>query len=198
MQGGSGLFALLPQPKHVSIKKAGRTLLPHMLTKKLAAVNKPAGTESASTDLPLPASRPVTEADNSENDEDGSTSGNYFSIGDSSQQGALLSASSYSVTSSMSTLPPVRRQQSPADTQPTPDNETPTQFDSTSGGSLADAPLHFKSTMEGFVGPSGPTRQEQATYYPQMLEPINNEDYNMVGVDEVCVFVVCVISHKHK
>lgn len=38
---GSGLFAVLPEPKHVSAKEAGRSLVPHVLTKRPPKPQKP-------------------------------------------------------------------------------------------------------------------------------------------------------------
>lgn len=186
--GGSGLFALLPQPKHVSIKEAGRSLLPHTLTRKPAAASRPASKPAKPSTANLPKSDGVgiTEPVDSDDEEESSKSGNFFSIGDSSQEGAFLSASAFAVTSSLSTLPPVKRQKSQTDTSSTLVNEMPSSsVENNSGCSVADIPLPLKSTTSMFVGPTGPTTQEQATAYPQMLEPVNNEDYNMAGVDEM-------------
>ena len=180
-------------------------MLPYTLTRKPAEGSKPvpkhASTKLSTTNLPKSdgGGAGITDHEDSDDEEEGSKSGNFFSIGDGTQQGALLSASSYAVTSSLSTLPPVKHQKPRTDTPYTQVNEQPSSsVDSSSGGSLADIPLPFKSSTSTFVGPSGPTTQEQATAYPRVLEPVNNEDYNMAGVDEVSVFMYFVYSFKLK
>jgi len=81
-KGKSGLFSMLPAPKHVSIKAAGRTLLPHTL-KKPPAPSKPV--KPKTTNVPAKPILPeaLMEGSSSSEDEDeGQTS--FFSIGASS------------------------------------------------------------------------------------------------------------------
>lgn len=40
-RGGSGLFSVLPEPKHAPAKEAGRSLVPHVLTKRPTQIKKP-------------------------------------------------------------------------------------------------------------------------------------------------------------
>lgn len=87
LQTKSGLFALLPEPKNISVKKTNRPLIPYTLTKKAPETSKPSkkipakGKRKEPVASVLPGIPTVTSDD--EDDGDGPVS--FFSFGESAR-----------------------------------------------------------------------------------------------------------------
>uniref|UniRef100_A0A3B4UQB0 Proline rich mitotic checkpoint control factor n=1 Tax=Seriola dumerili TaxID=41447 RepID=A0A3B4UQB0_SERDU len=95
---GSGLAALLPQPKNLTVKETDRALIPHALTKRqepkgpkpgtpaqglLGSSASPSAIKAAAKSAALQLARQIA-ADDQDNEDD-ITPQNYFSLGESSQ-----------------------------------------------------------------------------------------------------------------
>lgn len=78
LQKGSGLFAILPAPKNLSVKETNRPLVPHVLTKKPPSITPAASVfKSETDDLVKKGSSLINYAD-SEEESDGE--GDFFSL----------------------------------------------------------------------------------------------------------------------
>lgn len=74
---GTGLFSLLPEPKHITIKEAKRSLVPHVLTKKTVPVQK------SSKPKFEPKNSIANSGNDSEEDEGNEGSSDFFSLSES-------------------------------------------------------------------------------------------------------------------
>lgn len=73
---GSGLFAVLPEPKHTSAKEAGRSLVPHVLTKKPTRKQKDLRKVTKKPPIPVVATDSI-----SDNEEEASAeTSDFFSL----------------------------------------------------------------------------------------------------------------------
>lgn len=94
---GSGLVALLPQPKNLTVKETDRPLIPHALTKRqepkrpkpgtpaqglLGSSASPSAIKAAAKSAALQLARQIATDDQ---DEEDITPQNYFSLGETSQ-----------------------------------------------------------------------------------------------------------------
>ncbi|XP_042205908.1 proline-rich protein PRCC-like [Homarus americanus] len=76
---GTGLFSLLPEPKHLSVKETKRSLVPHILTKKSVPVQS----------RPKPKSQPrntTTVGGNDSDDEGNAGPSDFFSLSESASE----------------------------------------------------------------------------------------------------------------
>lgn len=146
---GSGLSALLPQPKNLSVKEPNRLLLPYAFSRKAAEAKSPKGPRpkpslkeasgAAATTTPSPSAikaaaksaalqvtKQITQEENDSDEE--VAPGNYFSLVDRSETPAAgPEAYAYSVTVVPEDLPPAP--------EPEPEGQD----------AAANAPLEFKT-----------------------------------------------------
>ncbi|XP_062302223.1 proline-rich protein PRCC [Osmerus eperlanus] len=162
---GSGLSSLLPQPRNMTIKETGRSLVPHTLTKrpdpKASKPTKPSVTglssssaspsaiKAAAKSAALQLARQMA-ADDQESDEELSPE-NYFSLGDSSLP-----------------LPAVDPSLDPEPGAPSALLPNPVAVET--GSFQSDAPLEFGLGGEEASG-SVWVGQQHAPLHPQYLEP---------------------------
>uniref|UniRef100_A0A8D0G533 Proline rich mitotic checkpoint control factor n=1 Tax=Sphenodon punctatus TaxID=8508 RepID=A0A8D0G533_SPHPU len=158
LQGeGTGLSALLPQPKNLTVKESNRLLLPHAFSKKMVvAENAPESTPAKaliSSSKPKPPSKPVLVAttpspsaikaaaksaalqvtkqitqEDDDSDEDVEPE-NYFSLSDKSEPSMVSPPEAYVYTGTVVTEDP------PPGTEPEPEFQD----------AAANAPLEFKT-----------------------------------------------------
>lgn len=84
-KGGSGLFSVLPEPKHLTAKETGRSLVPHVLTKRPTQPKKPqAKIPKAAVATPGVGTSPVAKvaghASDEEEDETPAGTIDFFSL----------------------------------------------------------------------------------------------------------------------
>lgn len=84
-KGGSGLFSVLPEPKHLTAKETGRSLVPHVLTKRPTQPKKPqAKTPKAAVATAgvgtSPATKVAGHASDEEEDETPAGTIDFFSL----------------------------------------------------------------------------------------------------------------------
>lgn len=153
---GTGLSALLPQPKNLTVKETARTLIPHTLTKRqepkgakpgaparalVGSSASPSAIKAAAKSAALQLARQIA-ADDQDNEED-ITPQNYFSLGDSPQPLPAVISSLDPEPGATAEPPSI-----------TPDDE-PGQ---------SDAPLDFGGSQEGAGAWGG-----QYSQYPQPM-----------------------------
>lgn len=156
--GGSGLSALLPQPKNMTIKEKDRALIPHTLTKRqepkapkpgapssglLGSSASPSAIKAAAKSAAMQLARQIA---NDDQDEEDITPQNYFSLEDNSQSNSAL----------VSSLEPEPRA--------TPD---PLQLSTIDEPGHSDAPLDFGGNQEG----SGAWGGQYGQYQESMAGP---------------------------
>lgn len=78
LQKGSGLFAILPAPKNLSVKETNRPLVPHVLTKKPASIIPAASVSKSNTDDVVKKGSSLINYADSEEESDGD--GDFFSL----------------------------------------------------------------------------------------------------------------------
>lgn len=84
LSGSGNLLEMLPPPKHMSVKQANRTLIPHTLSKKPSTLNKmntPKVQNVASKKSPATAAaKMLTDYNSDDEDEDIANGSNFFSL----------------------------------------------------------------------------------------------------------------------
>jgi len=78
LQTGSGLFAILPAPKNLSVKETNRPLVPHVLTKKPPSITSAASLFKSETDDVVKKGSSLINYADSEEESDGE--GDFFSL----------------------------------------------------------------------------------------------------------------------
>jgi len=78
LQTGSGLFAILPAPKNLSVKETNRPLVPHVLTKKPPSITPAASIFKSETDDIVKKGSSLINYADSEEESDGE--GDFFSL----------------------------------------------------------------------------------------------------------------------
>lgn len=162
-----GLFALLPAPKHATTKETNRVMIPHTLSKK------PAAKPLVKTSPAAPRIKTLVDANDSDEDDDGDQPAlNFFSLGESKV--TTVNSAPTATTLPIETQPtdteqsdlytPMEKNQNNTQTIQTTfeqhgkrSTEDNTMYDNQMTGSLADAPLSFKSTTV-------PYQQSSQTY----------------------------------
>lgn len=97
---GSGLFAILPAPKNLSVKETKRPLVPHVLTKKPPTINPAASIFKSETDDLIKNGSSLISYEDSEEESDGE--GDFFSLKmDHNVEGVNCAHTTKSVTSVM-------------------------------------------------------------------------------------------------
>lgn len=100
---GTGLFAVLPEPKNLAVKETKRSLVPHILTKRPTEPpqKKP---RKAPTQV-----RPLVEANDSDEEAETGGSSDFFSLTDTAPDPATLGRAVASITTAPDVEPPVPR-----------------------------------------------------------------------------------------
>lgn len=80
-RSGSGLFSVLPEPKHATTKEAGRSLLPHILTKRPTQTQKP---QKKVTKKPPAAPGGAAHVSDEEEEEATTGTSDFFSLSEES------------------------------------------------------------------------------------------------------------------
>jgi hypothetical protein len=78
LQKGSGLFAILPAPKNLSVKEKKRPLVPHVLTKKTPSITPAASIFKSETDDSIKNGSSLINYEDSEEESDGE--GDFFAL----------------------------------------------------------------------------------------------------------------------
>ncbi|CAH1797270.1 unnamed protein product [Owenia fusiformis] len=181
----TGLFALLPDPKHSAFKKeTKRPLIPHTLTKKptetaaskaeAMAKKKAAMLQHAKSKPSVDIPTPIVANVDSDNEEDNDNSGNFFSLGDKPDSAtnteSTMPQSSLMSLRGINTVPTIQ----PMDND---NNEITTQNAEIDTGKITiendamNAPLAFKS---GAISPG----YSSARSYPQQHTGQVDTQYN--------------------
>ena len=205
LQVKSGLFSLLPAPKHAPIKETNRPLIPHTLTRKPASsasqkkVAVPLKKAKAPGQLPSQSRLSEVQDEDSDEDEDTTSSTNFFSLGQESTQKA---ASAYAVTSSLATGPSASAPDVGALQTGIPETQDSTVLNSGPRTSqagvpckeMADAPLEFKKSFNPPVGPWGAPQwgyasaaassQGMSTSDMENQGYLTNQQYNYADLEE--------------
>lgn len=100
---GTGLFAVLPEPKNLAVKETKRSLVPHILTKR-PTEPPPKKPRKAPTQV-----RPLVEANDSDEEAETGGSSDFFSLTDTAPDPATLGRAVASITTAPDVEPPVPR-----------------------------------------------------------------------------------------